>query len=358
MTIDTVGIQTSVNCANPNQLSTNPVNSTATTISATSVDGCAVEVTVNPTNADQQYAVINVPGCGTNTSDVDFQTVFFWFWEQNPTNTAGVFCASPIQLFDVSATALLSNNSLTSVVKLDNYPKANNVSGSPLNGVPYNGLIFNTSTNINVQSRANSIRTSIPNTIFRMAQQSPGGLQSVFQNKNGFMNYTAQVYAQHLSLATKTNYFVPTNKTVNATLTRLVPRLYVEPLAAHVLATICISVAGAMFILHLLHFRQRRNIYLAHQPGSIGSAVALTSHSGFGQLLKPYNNTEEFSRALASLRFCLDGRTGAIIVDDSAIGYAGEAAVRMPSPGVVKDETMMTLIRKDDSPGPESPPAV
>jgi hypothetical protein len=79
MTINTVGIQTGVNCANPNQLSVNPVNATATTISATSVDGCTVQVTVNPTSADQQYAVVNVPGCGNNSSDVAFQPVRLLF---------------------------------------------------------------------------------------------------------------------------------------------------------------------------------------------------------------------------------------------------------------------------------------
>jgi len=30
-----------------------------------------------------------------------------------------------------------------------------------------------------------------------MAQQSPAGLGSVFQNKDGFKNYTAQVYVRH-----------------------------------------------------------------------------------------------------------------------------------------------------------------
>jgi len=255
------------------------------------------------------------------------------------------FCGPTIQLFDVTASAFLSNNSLSKVAIVDNYPKANNVSGPPLNGVPYNGLIFDPSTNINVQSRSNSIRTSIPNTIFRLAQQADGGLDSVFQDKNGFMNLTVEVYTQHLALATKTNYFVSTNKTVDGVLTRLVPRLYIEPLAAHLLATLCITVAAAVFILHFLHFRQRRGIYLAHLPGSIGSAVALTSHSGFGQLLMPYDNEAEFSRALASLRFCLDKRTGAIVVDDSSIGFAGEAEMRPATPpGGIKDETMMTLM--------------
>jgi hypothetical protein len=117
-------------------------------------------------------------------------------------------------------------------------------------------------------------------------------------------------------------------------------------------------VAGAVLVLHYLHFRERRDIYLAHPPGSIGSALALTAHSGFGELLLPYDNMEAFSRALAPFRFCLDRRTGAIVVDDNSIAYAGE----MPAPPV-RDETMMTLISKDEpgglkASGEESPKLV
>ena len=107
-----------------------------------------------------------------------------------------------------------------------------------------------------------------------------------------------------------------------------------------------------VFVLHYLHFRERRDIYLAHCPGSIGSALALTAHSGFGELLLPYNSPEEFSRALAPLRFCLDRRTGAIVVDDNSIAYAGKLPPPLVKP--IRDETMMTLMEKDESVGLKS----
>ena len=107
-----------------------------------------------------------------------------------------------------------------------------------------------------------------------------------------------------------------------------------------------------VFVLHYLHFRERRDIYLAHCPGSIGSALALTAHSGFGELLLPYNSPEEFSRALAPLRFCLDHRTGAIVVDDNSIAYAGKLPPPLVKP--IRDGTMMTLIEKDESVGLKS----
>ena len=47
-------------------------------------------------------------------------------------------------------------------------------------------LVFNTSTDGNVQSRADSIKSGIPNAIFHQAQLVFGGPQSVFQDPNGF----------------------------------------------------------------------------------------------------------------------------------------------------------------------------
>jgi hypothetical protein len=75
-----------------------------------------------------------------------------------------------------------------------------------------------------------------------------------------------------------------------------------------------------------------------------------------GEVLLPYDNAEAFSRALAPFRFCLDSRTGAIVVDDSTVAYAGDLPAQ-----AVRDETMMTLISKDqpaapkDGSDPESP---
>ncbi|KAF8495945.1 hypothetical protein F5888DRAFT_1615206 [Russula emetica] len=350
MGINTTGIRTNVNCGSPNQLSVTPTsNANDSIISATSIDGCSVEVSLNPNNAEQQYGVVNVPNCGTTSTDVAFQPVFFWFWQQSPNNSAAVFCQPLIQLFDVTAYALLNNNSLTNVTIVDNYPTANNVSGAPLNGIPYNGhvslLIFDDSPDINVQSRANTIRTGIPNSIFRQAQQAPGGSTSVFQNPDGFLAYTQQIYTQHLSLATKSNYFIPENKTVDAILTQLAPRLFVEPIAAHALASLCMGISSVVLVLHYLHFKQRREIYLAHPPGSIASNVALTAHSGFGELMLPYDDGAALARALEPLRFCLDRRTGAIVVDDSSFAYAGELPSRP-----ARDETMMTLIKRKDTP--------
>jgi len=340
MSVNTTGILTNATCSIPSQFSVNTSIATNWTVSTTSADGCTVDASFNPNSADQQFGVRNVPNCGSNSTDPTFQPVMFWFWRREPNAGAAVFCEPTIQLYDVIAFASLDNGTITSVTQVDNYPEANNVSGLPLNTIPYNGLIFNSSTNINVQARALSIRSGIPNAIFRLAQQSPGGLDFAFQNPEAFANYTSQVYTQHLALATTSNYFVPSNETVNSVITQLEQRLVVEPAPAHLLSVICLLTSAITFTLHFLHLRERRPIYLAHPPGSIGSAVALTSHSGFGELLLPYDNISTFSRALAPLRFALDRRTGAIVVDDSRVAFVEDSSV-------ARDETMMTLMGSD-----------
>lgn len=105
------------------------------------------------------------------------------------------------------------------------------------------------------------------------------------------------------------------------------------------------GISSVVLVLHYLHFRQRRDVYLTHAPGSIASGIALTAHSGFGELLLPYDDQVALARALEPFRFCLDRRTGAIVVDDSSFAYAGE----MPAPPT-RDETMMTLIKRGTPP--------
>ena len=48
----------------------------------------------------------------------------------------------------------------------------------------------------------------------------------------------------------------------------------------------------------------------------------MTAHSGFGELLYPYDDKATMRRKLANLRFSLDQRTGAIVADE--YGYMEE----------------------------------
>ena len=144
-------------------------------------------------------------------------------------------------------------------------------------------------------------------------------------------------------MSAKSNYFVQVNETIPVVVTQLVTRIFIpyvlfhtvlghlipkrcvllRPIPCHFLSSICILTAVVLLVLHFMHHRRRRDIRLAHSPGTICSAVALTWHSSFGKTLMPYDNEAQFSRKLASLRFCLDPGTGAIVTHDSSIAEVG-----------------------------------
>lgn len=89
-----------------------------------------------------------------------------------------------------------------------------------------------------------------------------------------------------------------------------------SPLPAHSLAIILLIIGFSGLYIHTTYRRNRRHLYLTSPPGTIASIVALTSRSGFGELLLPYDDKATMERKLAGLRFRLDGRTGAILAED------------------------------------------
>ena len=91
----------------------------------------------------------------------------------------------------------------------------------------------------------------------------------------------------------------------------------------------------AMLTLGLVHRQIRRGVFLASPPGSIASAVALTSPSGFGMFLVPYDTEINIATKLDSLLFHLDKRTGAIVAVDKP-DY--DPQVRRPIPRSGSDD--------------------
>jgi hypothetical protein len=68
--------------------------------------------------------------------------------------------------------------------------------------------------------------------------------------------------------------------------------------------------------LQVISWHKRKHLLLAAPPGSIASTIALTSRSGFGMRLVPYDDERELKEKLDGLRFRLDKRTGAILADE------------------------------------------
>lgn len=91
------------------------------------------------------------------------------------------------------------------------------------------------------------------------------------------------------------------------------------------------SITG-LFV-HIINRMARRKVYLTTPPGSIAAIVSLTSRSGFGDLLLPFDDEATITSKLADLRFGLDKRTGAIVANDDGTGQM-----------ITNDESAMTLL--------------
>ncbi|KAH8108431.1 hypothetical protein DFH11DRAFT_1881891 [Phellopilus nigrolimitatus] len=76
------------------------------------------------------------------------------------------------------------------------------------------------------------------------------------------------------------------------------------------------TAGGLMLFVGIAHRHVRKGVFLASPPGSIASAVALTSHSGFGMFLVPYDTDVGIASKLSPLLFSLDRRSGAIVATD------------------------------------------
>jgi hypothetical protein len=106
-------------------------------------------------------------------------------------------------------------------------------------------------------------------------------------------------------------------------------------LPAHLLALILATTGIIGIFLHIIHRGARKRLLLATPPGSIASVVALTSRSGFGELLLPYDDELTLEKKLDGLRFRLDRRTGAILADDHV------------REGTIADEAMLALFGEE-----------
>lgn len=97
--------------------------------------------------------------------------------------------------------------------------------------------------------------------------------------------------------------------------------LFISPLACTWLSAIFFIVGTIGLVLHAFHLRIRRKagLYLTTNPGNIATSIALTSYSGFGQLLYPHDSRDTMLEKLEGFRFSLDKRTGAIIANEKDI---------------------------------------
>jgi len=312
--VNTTGLQSNVNCSNPSeQPIVTPTEGANFTLSSKSMDGCVHNVTFDSNVTTHGVEPVPCPGNAASL-DVQFQPVMFWYYldSDSGSQVKTVFCTPNVVIAEIQILANLSNGVLAIPNQIGDeiVTKLDVTSGGVLNG-----LIFDV-TDPFTQACANAIRLIVPRAIYIAAQLLSGnGTQSAFDLPNGFLNLTSTLYTRHLSSSAKAIYFVNENKNITGTVVSIGSRLKVLELPAHFLSLILATVGIFGVLLHIIHRRARENLLLAAPPGSIASVVALTSHSGFGELLLPYDDELTMKKKLDGLRFRLDGRTGAIVAD-------------------------------------------
>lgn len=319
LAVNTTAIQTHVNCIKPTSFTTTNLTSSDFVLSATFSPSCNASLGLNPNDGPDQFSVAAASTCAPSYQDQNFQPVIFWYYHLSDNGDAlgtAVFCQPSIAVFVVTTTMDLNDGSMGDCTIVEPFEYTNNVTGNPLNGEAFNGVMFDASNNSYIIARALAINSGIPGAIYRFASQQPDGPQSVFDDPYGFVNATKNIYTQHLSIAAQTIYFLPDNKTISAQLTSDISRLFIETLPAHLLSLLFICIGITSLIIHILHKRSRRNLWLTSPPGSIAAIVSLTSRSGFGDLLLPYDNVSRMKSNLTGLTFRLDKRTGAIVAEE------------------------------------------
>ncbi|KAF7416233.1 hypothetical protein PC9H_002498 [Pleurotus ostreatus] len=349
LAVNTTGIQTDTACRTPRASDLVPQPENLFNYTATSVDGCIGSASFNASDSNTQYGVVPV-SCAGASPNITFQPVMFWYFhlrtDNNLPEAKAVFCTPAIKASNVEASVDLEKKTMSACVQKGDLSKPNNVTGPPLNGRAYNGLIFNFSPDEQdarnnpdrfVAARATAVAAGVSGAIFRLASQQSGGLQATFDLPNGFLDLTTQVYTQHLAITAKSVYFLPDGSQLNGRLTSSVPRLWIDPLPGHALAILIFMVGFVGVVIHILGRRARRNLILCAPPGSIAAVMALTSRSGFGELLLPYDDEKTLEKKLSGLTYKMDRRTGAIVADEKGFYEFGGGSMG-------RDDAMMSLM--------------
>ncbi|TFK47572.1 hypothetical protein OE88DRAFT_1665776 [Heliocybe sulcata] len=282
--------------------------------------------------AENLFGVAPCPDTGDGTPDY-LRRVLFWYFTYQPANASITFCQPTVSLWNVNVNVDLASGNLTSVTTLSPFHVnqgnfsafAGNITGSPLNGKAYNGIAYNlTGPDPFTVARVNATQLTLPAAVFQSADQT--GLEGVFQS-NGFVGLTNTVYRMYLALVAKKVYFLPDNEPITVQVKTVERRLWLSDVAVHLLATALILLAFFGTIVQLLHRGDRANLKLAHQPGTIASAVVVGAQTNMGVLLAGRQRKEDIVQALRDKRFRINTRTMKIVMEGEE-GY-DEAA----SPG-------------------------
>ncbi|KDQ60228.1 hypothetical protein JAAARDRAFT_32601 [Jaapia argillacea MUCL 33604] len=338
----TVWANTSAILSTPNCQAATSVNMTKTGsggwLNSATFPGCDYSWTV----ANVSENLFGVDLCSNSASASGtvppyFSPVVFWFFTYTPTAAASVtYCAPTISLWDVEVEVDIVTGNLTSVTTLDQFNSqtsnfsslSGNVTGAPMYGQAYNGIKFNLSdVDPFVLARENATQLTLPAAVFQAAINSPQGITAAFSD-GSFVNLVSSVYRKYLALVARTVYFLDYPEPMNMKMKTDQKRLWLSAVAVHLLSVALLLLAFFGVIVQILHRHERQYLRLAHEPGTIASAVVIGAETNMGSLLSGRQDTEAIIQALRDKRFRIDPNTMKIVME----GEAGYESAQSPDP--------------------------
>jgi len=334
VTANTTAIKTETNCS-PMTTNSTPISGGGWINNAT-FNGCTFSYTVSP-GVNHLFGAAIMPDCNNTGTPAYFRPTVFWFFTFDTTpgpQGSATYCAPTISLWDVTALIDINTGNLTDVQEIQPFDSSTspfaslsaNLTGSPLNGRAFNGIVFNlTNPDQFVIGRSNATDLQLPASIFQAATTAPGGLPAAFQS-NSFVGMATKVYGVYLRLLATTVYFLPSNDTLLVEVQSFQRRLWLSGVVVHLQAVVLVVIALVGAFVQVAHRKSRQQLRLQHIPGTLASAISIGAETNLAQLLNGQQD-ENFTQALRNKQFRIDPRTMKIVMQGD---YGYEEAV---SPG-------------------------
>ncbi|KAF8962330.1 hypothetical protein BDZ97DRAFT_1122718 [Flammula alnicola] len=329
-----------------------------------SSNGCSI--TWNVVNNTQILFGVDTPSC-IDSPPPQFSPVVFWFFSYVPSAMASAtFCSPSLSLWDVNVGVDVSTGNVTQVSEIRPFTQSSNfsafsgnVTGAPLNGRAYNGIMFNlTNPDQFVLARQNATQLQLPASIYQAALKSPQGYFGSFDN-NAFTTLSDQVYSIYLALVAKEVYFLPDDEPINLQVKTFRKRVWLSASAVHLLTTALLLLAFFATIIHLFHREDRRHLRLKHEPGTIASAVSIGAQTGVGNILAGRHAQQDLKEALQDRKFRIDPVDMRLFME----GEEGYETVSLPPSPMSRRKSVLEILQgrrmsqrfSKNSSGPNTP---
>jgi hypothetical protein len=273
---------------------------------------------------------------------------------------SATFCMPSISAWDVDVTIDLASSNITSVTPLQQVDNATNtVTGSPLNGLAYNGLSFDAAlTRVNrfTRARQDATRLQLPAAVLQVAESLD--VYSI----DLFAQLTDRVYVRHASPfllsvplfaacgmlmrvppvdifesfckvclfpAEYGTYERASDDHFEAVMAKVESSEVPEACGSSSLSRRCLAsapsvhwLAVALLILslvstmvHLTHRKVRDNLHLSLEPGTIAAAVAIGGETDLARVLTGQRGMGDIEDMLSERRFRYDSARMKIFMD-------------------------------------------